>query len=144
MGRGGHRRYRHLKVFEFAVLSLQLAVACMAVYFIYCKPIFFVYSAILTANCKPDTANYKQWHIIERSKFKRKQQYLVFGDELFVLSYKLLLTANLKLQTHHRNYLLWESFGRLVLLGYDVTTFIPVTYQRSSLLRPSMEVSSCG
>jgi hypothetical protein len=37
-----------------------------------------------------------------------------------------------------------ESFGRLVLLGYDVTTFIPVTYQRSSLLRPSMEVSSCG
>lgn len=37
-----------------------------------------------------------------------------------------------------------ESFGQLVLLGYDVTTFIPVTYQRSSLLRPSMEVSSCG
>ncbi len=37
-----------------------------------------------------------------------------------------------------------ESFGRLVLLGYDVATFIPVTYQRSSLLRPSMEVSSCG
>ncbi|WP_208864751.1 hypothetical protein, partial [Mucilaginibacter gossypiicola] len=25
-----------------------------------------------------------------------------------------------------------ESFGQLVLLGYDVTTFIPVTYQRSS------------
>lgn len=37
-----------------------------------------------------------------------------------------------------------ESFGRLVLLGYDVTIFIPVTYQRSSLLRPSMEVSSRG
>ncbi len=37
-----------------------------------------------------------------------------------------------------------ESFGQLVLLGYDVTTFIPVTYQRSRLLRPSMEVSSCG
>jgi hypothetical protein len=37
-----------------------------------------------------------------------------------------------------------ESFGRLVLLGYDVTTFTPVTYQRSSLLRPSMEVSSRG
>lgn len=37
-----------------------------------------------------------------------------------------------------------ESFGQLVLLGYDVTTFRPVTYQRSSLLRPSMEVSSCG
>ena len=37
-----------------------------------------------------------------------------------------------------------ESFGRLVLLGFDVTTFIPVTYQRSSLLRPSMEVSSRG
>ena len=37
-----------------------------------------------------------------------------------------------------------ESFGRLVLLGYDVTTFRPVTYQRSSLLRPSMEVSSRG
>ena len=37
-----------------------------------------------------------------------------------------------------------ESFGLLVLLGYDVTTFRPVTYQRSSLLRPSMEVSSRG
>ena len=37
-----------------------------------------------------------------------------------------------------------ESFGRLVLLGFDVTTFIPVTYQRSRLLRPSMEVSSRG
>lgn len=37
-----------------------------------------------------------------------------------------------------------ESFGQLVLLGYDVTTFTPVTYQRSHLLRPSMEVSSCG
>jgi hypothetical protein len=37
-----------------------------------------------------------------------------------------------------------ESFGRLVLLGYDVTTFIPVTYQRNRLLRPSMEVSSRG
>ena len=37
-----------------------------------------------------------------------------------------------------------ESFGLLVLLGYDVTTFTPVTYQRSSLLRPSMEVSSRG
>ena len=37
-----------------------------------------------------------------------------------------------------------ESFGQLVLLGYDVTTFTPVTYQRGSLPRPSMEVSSCG
>ena len=37
-----------------------------------------------------------------------------------------------------------ESFGRLVLLGFDVTTFIPVTYQRDRLSRPSMEVSSRG
>jgi hypothetical protein len=37
-----------------------------------------------------------------------------------------------------------ESFGRLVLLGFDVTTFTPVTYQRSSLLRPYKEVSSRG
>jgi hypothetical protein len=37
-----------------------------------------------------------------------------------------------------------ESFGQLVLLGYDVTTFTPVTYQRGSLPRPSKEVSSCG
>ena len=47
--------------------------------------------------------------------------------------------ANLPLFFHHE-----ESFGQLVLLGFDVTTFRPVTYQRSSLLRPSMEVSSRG
>ena len=29
-----------------------------------------------------------------------------------------------------------KSFGQLVLLGYDVTTFTPAAYQRRSLQRP--------
>ena len=32
--------------------------------------------------------------------------------------------------------------GILVLLGYDITAFTPAAYLRSSLLRPSMEISS--
>ena len=72
-------------------------------------------------------------NIIERSILKRRQQHY----NLSVCSgvYVLLRTP---LSVHE------ESFGQLVLLGFDVTTFRPVTYQRSSLLRPSMEVSSCG
>ena len=37
-----------------------------------------------------------------------------------------------------------KVYGLLVLLGYDVTTFTPVTYQRGHLPRPSKEISSCG
>ncbi len=32
--------------------------------------------------------------------------------------------------------------GQLVLLGYDVTAFTPAAYQRNSLLRPLIEISS--
>jgi hypothetical protein len=35
-----------------------------------------------------------------------------------------------------------KVYGQLVLLGYDVTAFTPAAYQRSSLLRPLMEISS--
>ena len=37
-----------------------------------------------------------------------------------------------------------KPFGQLVLLGFDITAFTPVAYQRSSLLRPSREVLSWG
>ena len=30
----------------------------------------------------------------------------------------------------------FKAYGQLVLLGFGVTTFTPVAYQRSSLLRP--------
>ena len=32
-----------------------------------------------------------------------------------------------------------ESFGQLVVLGFDVTVFTPAPYQRRRLQRPSME-----
>ncbi|VAW19071.1 hypothetical protein MNBD_BACTEROID05-581 [hydrothermal vent metagenome] len=34
--------------------------------------------------------------------------------------------------------------GLLVLLGYDITAFTPIAYQRGSLPRPLKEISSCG
>ena len=37
-----------------------------------------------------------------------------------------------------------KVYGWLVLLGYDVTTVTPVTYQRGHLPRPLKEISSCG
>ena len=82
--------------------------------------------------------------IIERSILKKRQQHYNYlfvrvSSELSVVS---IATPYSPLTTHlsvHE-----ESFGQLVLLGCDVTTFRPVTYQRSSLLRPSMEVSSRG
>ena len=37
-----------------------------------------------------------------------------------------------------------KSFGQLVLLGYDITAFTPVAYQRRHLQRPLKEVSSRG
>ena len=37
-----------------------------------------------------------------------------------------------------------ESFGQLVVLGFDVTVFTPAPYQRPGLGRPSKEFSSCG
>jgi hypothetical protein len=37
-----------------------------------------------------------------------------------------------------------KVYGLLVLLGFDVTTFTPITYQRSHLLRPLKETSSRG
>jgi len=37
-----------------------------------------------------------------------------------------------------------ESFGLLVLLGFGLSTFTPIAYQRSHLLRPYKEVSSRG
>jgi len=37
-----------------------------------------------------------------------------------------------------------ESFGLLVLLSFGLSTFTPVAYQRSHLLRPYKEVSSRG
>ena len=84
--------------------------------------------------------------IERRNRNRRKQQHFVYlfdvrtkiqdsGAKTSLVSCLLFLGSLL----HHE-----ESFGRLVLLGYDVTTFRPVTYQRNSLLRPSMEVSSRG
>ena len=35
-----------------------------------------------------------------------------------------------------------ESYGQLVLLGFDVTAFTPTAYQRGSLPRSLKEVSS--
>ena len=40
--------------------------------------------------------------------------------------------------------LLHKLYGLLVLLGYDITAFTPVAYQRGSLPRPLKEISSCG
>ena len=37
-----------------------------------------------------------------------------------------------------------ESYGQLVPLGFDITAFAPVAYQRRSLRRPSMDDSSLG
>ena len=48
MGRGGHRRYRHLKVFEFAVLSSQFAVACFTVYLITVNLFFILITCLLS------------------------------------------------------------------------------------------------
>ena len=39
---------------------------------------------------------------------------------------------------------LHKLYGLLVLLGYDITAFTPVAYQRGSLPRPLKEISSCG
>lgn len=36
-----------------------------------------------------------------------------------------------------------ESFGQLVVLGFDIAVFTPAPYQRRRLQRPSMEFSSC-
>ena len=37
-----------------------------------------------------------------------------------------------------------ESYGQLVLLGFDITAFTPTAYQRRSLQRPLKETSSWG
>ena len=37
-----------------------------------------------------------------------------------------------------------KLYGLLVSLGYDITAFTPVTYQRGSLPRSLKEISSCG
>ena len=37
-----------------------------------------------------------------------------------------------------------KAYEQLVLLGFAVTNFTPVAYQRSSLLRPLKEYSSRG
>ncbi len=37
-----------------------------------------------------------------------------------------------------------KAYGQLVLLDFTVTSFTSVAYQRSSLLRPLKEYSSCG
>ena len=39
---------------------------------------------------------------------------------------------------------LHKLYGLLVLLGYDITAFTPIAYQRGSLPRPLKEISSCG
>ena len=42
-----------------------------------------------------------------------------------------------KLKINQSKGFLKKSFGQLVLLGFDVTTFTPAAYQRRSLQRPS-------
>ena len=37
-----------------------------------------------------------------------------------------------------------KAYGLLVLLGYDITAFTPIAYQRGDLPRPFKEISSCG
>ena len=36
----------------------------------------------------------------------------------------------------------FEALGLLVQIGFDITAFTPSAYQRGSLPRPSMEISS--
>ena len=45
-------------------------------------------------------------------------------------------------QSHHRKSLTEEDVGLLVPLGFDITAFTPVAYQRGSLPRPSKDDSS--
>jgi hypothetical protein len=37
-----------------------------------------------------------------------------------------------------------KLYGLLVPLGYDITAFTPMAYQRGSLPRSFKEISSCG
>ncbi len=55
--------------------------------------------------------------------------------------------------THRKNNILYlksnkkcciKAYGLLVLLGYDITAFTPIAYQRGNLPRPFKEISSCG
>ena len=39
---------------------------------------------------------------------------------------------------------LHKLYGLLVLLGYDITAFTPIAYQRGNLPRPFKEISSRG
>ena len=45
-------------------------------------------------------------------------------------------------QSHHRKNFTEEDVGLLVPLGFDITAFTPVAYQRGSLPRPSKDDSS--
>ena len=73
MGRGRHRRYRHLNIFSLSqeVREVRKSVRLQ---------LNFVFVSVLISSGLfrlSDFSDYKQWHIIERSKFKRKQQLLL-------------------------------------------------------------------
>ena len=59
-------------------------------------------------------------------------------------SLKIDIMKNKKLKelSNTRAYLLRKPIGQLVLLGFDITAFTPVTYQRGHLPRPSRDILS--
>ena len=48
----------------------------------------------------------------------------------------------LEIFLHSKLFSLFEALGLLVQIGFDITAFTPSAYQRGSLPRPSMEISS--
>ena len=62
---------------------------------------------------------------------------------LVFLAYFLVTTISLSDFSHRSiEELTEEDVGLLVPLGFDITAFTPVAYQRGSLPRPSKDVSS--
>ncbi len=112
MGRGGHRRYRHLNI---VVRTADIRYA-------------------LIREHSPEAiriARYEiiSWHIYERKKRTRCVSRTNSGNT----------ERNNRAVFYH-----CESFGLLVSLGFDLSTFTPMTYQRCHLQRPYKEVSSRG
>ena len=72
-----------------------------------------------------------------------------FNFELLSFNLKNILVKAVNESNSNKQYKIWnykkiKANGQLVLLDFGVTTFTSVAYQRSSLLRPLKENSSCG
>ena len=62
---------------------------------------------------------------------------------LFLTLYLRERTQGLSLFVRHFVFFIYhEALGLLVQIGFDITAFTPSAYQRGSLPRPSMEISS--